>query len=215
MAFLKSTARAGGGGRFGRDSVWTHIHELPDLRSAVSCYSWRVTREPRRLGGGFWVLRDSARAAQIRASAFPLFCLRQAGSGNCPSGIAPRIFGGILVLRHMPENNMSILAMGKSVTVMRSRAAKAMLWLTASLFLLASGWSLNIATYNWFAADFHNEYSRAFASRGNVFFFVALAFFAGLIAVVVIALRSFKRRQDEPAVSNEAKGEVSAHPYTD
>jgi len=185
-----------------RDSVWTHIHELPDLRSAVTCYSWRVTREPRCLGERFWVLRDSARAAQIRASAFPLFCLRQAGSGNCPSGIAPRIFGGILVLRYMPENNMSILAMGKSVTVMRSRAAKAMLWLTASLFLLASGWSLN-------------EYSRAFASRGNIFFFVALAFFAGFIAVVVIALRSFKRRQDEPAVSNEAKGEVSAHPYTD
>jgi len=88
MVFLKSHRRAGAGGGFGRDSVWTHIHELPDLSSAVPCYSWRVTREPRRLGGGFWVLRDSARAAQIRASAFP-FAL--------PSGSVVSGFGGILV----------------------------------------------------------------------------------------------------------------------
>jgi len=95
MALLKSTALVADLDL--RGSIWTHIQELPDVRSDSPCYSWRVTREPRRLGGAFWVLRDSARAAQIRAGAFPLLCLRQAGSGNCPSGIAVRIFGGILV----------------------------------------------------------------------------------------------------------------------
>ena len=68
-------------------------------------------------------------------------------------------------------------------------------WVMAVLLLLASGWSFNIATYNWFAADHHTEYSHAYASRGNIFFGVALALFAGFIAVIVALLRSRKKRQ--------------------
>jgi hypothetical protein len=69
-----------------------------------------------------------------------------------------------------------------------------LLWASASLLLLASAWSLNIATYNWFAADLHNEYSRAYASRGNIFFISATVLFAAFILVVVVIIRSRKKR---------------------
>jgi uncharacterized membrane protein YidH (DUF202 family) len=65
----------------------------------------------------------------------------------------------------------------------------------AALLLLASGWSFNIATYNWFAADYHNEYSHAYASRGNIFFIVALALLAAFVWVIVAILRSGKKRR--------------------
>jgi len=41
-------ARSYAQGSLWRDSVWTHIHELPDLLSPALCYSSRVTREARR-----------------------------------------------------------------------------------------------------------------------------------------------------------------------
>lgn len=68
----------------------------------------------------------------------------------------------------------------------------------AALLLLASGWSFNIATYNWFVADHHTEYSHAYASRGNVFSIVALALFAASVSVVVALLRSGRKRRLEP-----------------
>ena len=68
-------------------------------------------------------------------------------------------------------------------------------WIVALLLLLASGWSLNIATYNWFAADFHNEYSRAYASQGNIFFILALALFAASGWTVFTIIRSSKKRR--------------------
>ena len=73
---------------------------------------------------------------------------------------------------------------------MSSKAARVTSWVMAALLLLASGSSLNIATYNWFAADHHNEYSDAYASRGNVFFIVALALFVAFVWVIVSALTS-------------------------
>jgi len=65
----------------------------------------------------------------------------------------------------------------------------------AALLLLASVWSFNIATYNWFAADFHNEYSHAYASRGNIFSVVALALFAGSLVLIVALLRAGNKRR--------------------
>jgi uncharacterized membrane protein YidH (DUF202 family) len=76
-----------------------------------------------------------------------------------------------------------------------SRWTNAMRWLAALLLLLASGWSFNIATYNWFAADHHSEYSHAYASRGNIFFIVALALFAASVSVIVALLRSRKKQR--------------------
>jgi uncharacterized membrane protein YidH (DUF202 family) len=78
---------------------------------------------------------------------------------------------------------------------MGSRAARVASWMLAAFLLLASGWSFNLATYNWFAADFHNEYSHAYASRGNIFSIVALALFAASVCVVVAVLRSGKKRR--------------------
>ncbi len=49
--------------------------------------------------------------------------------------------------------------------------------------------------YNWFAADFHNEYSHAYASRGNIFSIVALALFAASVSVIVALRRSGKRKR--------------------
>ena len=46
-----------------------------------------------------------------------------------------------------------------------------------------------------FAADFHNEYSHAFATRGNIFFIVALALLAASVAVVVVLRRSGKKQR--------------------
>jgi uncharacterized membrane protein YidH (DUF202 family) len=68
----------------------------------------------------------------------------------------------------------------------------------AALLLLASGWSFSIATYNWFAADLHTEYIHAYASRGNIFFIIALALFAASVSVTVTLLRSGKNRRLGP-----------------
>jgi drug/metabolite transporter superfamily protein YnfA len=67
-------------------------------------------------------------------------------------------------------------------------------WLAAILLLLGSGWSFNIATYNWFAADQHTEYSRAYGSHGNVFSAVALALLAASVSLMVVNIRSRKKR---------------------
>jgi len=68
-------------------------------------------------------------------------------------------------------------------------------WIIALLLLLASGWSLNVAIYNWWAADFHDKYSHAYASRGNIFSIVALVLFAASISMIVALLRSGKKRR--------------------
>jgi hypothetical protein len=68
-----------------------------------------------------------------------------------------------------------------------------MLWLGDFLLLLASAYSLNIATYNWFAADFHNQSSHAYAMRGNLFFFIAVALFGAFVGVAIILIRGRKR----------------------
>jgi hypothetical protein len=79
---------------------------------------------------------------------------------------------------------------------MSPRASRVAAWVVAALLLLlASGWSFNLATYNWFAADFHNEYSHAYASRGNIFSIVALALFAASVSVIVTLRRSGKRKR--------------------
>lgn len=51
---------------------------------------------------------------------------------------------------------------------------KVVKWGGVVLLLFASGWAFNIATYNWFAADHHNEYSHDYAMRGNLFFLLSL-----------------------------------------
>ena len=78
---------------------------------------------------------------------------------------------------------------------MKINTKAVLLWTSAVLLLLASLCSLNIATYNWFAADFHNQYSHDFAFRGNIFFFLALALFAAFIFVVVAIFRSARKRR--------------------
>jgi len=70
--------------------------------------------------------------------------------------------------------------------------------MVAAFLLIAFGWSLNLATYNWFAADFHNQYSHAYKSRGNIFSIVALALFAASESVVVALRRSRTKRQVGP-----------------
>jgi hypothetical protein len=77
---------------------------------------------------------------------------------------------------------------------MAAKGKTILLWTSAPLLLLASAWSFNIATYNWFAADFHNEYSHAYASRGNYFFVLTVAFFAAFVWVIVTIIRSRKKR---------------------
>jgi len=72
-------------------------------------------------------------------------------------------------------------------------------WLAAILLLLASVWCLNIAFSNWFAADFHNQYSRAYASRGNIFSIVALVLLAVSAWVIVATLRSAQKRRKAKA----------------
>jgi len=67
-------------------------------------------------------------------------------------------------------------------------------WITAGLSLVASIWSFNLATYNWFAADHHNEYSHAFALRGNAFSILSIALFVVFISLLIIALRSRKKK---------------------
>jgi uncharacterized membrane protein YdfJ with MMPL/SSD domain len=73
---------------------------------------------------------------------------------------------------------------------------KTILWcIIALVLLLASGWSLNVALYNLWAADFHSEYSHAYASRGTVFFFVALVLFGTFASMLVAIFRLVKKRQ--------------------
>jgi len=78
---------------------------------------------------------------------------------------------------------------------MNSKTARVAFWVMAVLLFLGAGWSFNIATFNWFAADFHNEYSHAFATRGNIFFIVALALLAASVSVVVVLRRSGKKQR--------------------
>jgi hypothetical protein len=78
---------------------------------------------------------------------------------------------------------------------MDSRVSRVTYWVVAVLLLLGSGWSFNIAFYNWWAADFHNQYSHAYASRGTVFFVVALALFGTFVSVVIAILRWSKKRR--------------------
>lgn len=65
----------------------------------------------------------------------------------------------------------------------------------AVLLLAGAAWSFNLATYNWFAADLHDEYSHTYALRGNIFSVVALALFTGSVLMVVGILRSRKKRR--------------------
>jgi len=76
-----------------------------------------------------------------------------------------------------------------------SRAARVVWWLVAATLLLASAWSFNLATYNWYVADMHDKYSELYASRGNVFFIVALALFGAAVWVIVALFRSRKKRR--------------------
>ena len=58
--------------RHGRDSVWTHIHELPDLLSPALCYSSQVTREARRSRRALLGFRATAPAPpRFERAAFP------------------------------------------------------------------------------------------------------------------------------------------------
>ena len=76
---------------------------------------------------------------------------------------------------------------------MSSRPARLALWSMAALLLLASAWSFNLATYNWFASDFHDKYSHLYASRGNVFSVVALVLSIASVWVVAALIRSHKK----------------------
>ena len=79
--------------------------------------------------------------------------------------------------------------------MMNINAKAVLLWISAALLLFASAWSLNIAISNWWAADFHTEYRHAYASRGNTFFFVALAFCGAFAGMVVAIFRLRKKRR--------------------
>jgi FtsH-binding integral membrane protein len=74
-----------------------------------------------------------------------------------------------------------------------SQFARAMYYLVAGLLLVASGVSFNAAFANWFFADFHNENSRSYVSRGNIWFLLALIFLAGCIWLVIAISRSIKK----------------------
>jgi len=76
-----------------------------------------------------------------------------------------------------------------------SNSAVMMRWLMVAALLFVSGWFLNIATYNWFAADSRGDYSHSYALRGNIFFVAALVLFAASVWVTVATLRSRKKRR--------------------
>ena len=78
---------------------------------------------------------------------------------------------------------------------MSSRAARVAWWLVAATLLLVSAWSFNLATYNWYAAKMHDNYSQVYASRANVFFIVAPALFGAGVWVIVALFRSRKKRR--------------------
>lgn len=73
-----------------RDSVWTHIHELPDLLSPALCYSSRVTREARRSRRALLGFRATAPAPpRFERAAFPFssrFRCVQIRAYPCPQG---------------------------------------------------------------------------------------------------------------------------------
>jgi len=75
-----------------------------------------------------------------------------------------------------------------------SKPAEVMRWLIVAALLFVSGWFLNLATYNWFAADFRGDYSHSYALRGNIFFVAALVLIAASVWVTVATLRSRKKR---------------------
>src|SRR5580704_4907409 len=78
-----------------RDSVWTHIHELPDLRSGRLCYSWRVTRESRRSRRALLGFRATAPAhPRFERAPSPLLYL---------PGSVVSTYGRILVLKAKGE----------------------------------------------------------------------------------------------------------------
>jgi TRAP-type C4-dicarboxylate transport system permease small subunit len=78
---------------------------------------------------------------------------------------------------------------------MTVRGRKVLVWTSAVLLLIASGWALNIATYDWYGADFHNEYSHAYASQGNRFFILAVALFGAFAWMVVAIIRSSRKHK--------------------
>jgi len=80
---------------------------------------------------------------------------------------------------------------------MSSTLYKAMCWIAAVLLLALSAWSCNLAAFNWYAADFHDEYSRAHASRGNIFFFIALACLIASVTIIVVMVRRMKKPRPE------------------
>jgi hypothetical protein len=79
---------------------------------------------------------------------------------------------------------------------MKATNTKLVGWGAVVLLVLASGWAFNIAAYNWFAADHHNEYSRAYAVRGNLFFLLSLILLALSLGGILKLARSRKNRDD-------------------
>ena len=77
---------------------------------------------------------------------------------------------------------------------MNSTFSKVMCWIAAALLLALSAWSCNLAAFNWFAADFHDEYRHVHELRGNIFFCIALASLTGCVTMVVLVVRRWKRR---------------------
>ena len=78
---------------------------------------------------------------------------------------------------------------------MTVRVWKVLGWTGAVFLLIASAWSLNVATYDWFGADFHNEYSHAYASQGNRFFILAVGLFGGFVWAVVMTARYSRKNK--------------------
>lgn len=70
-------------------------------------------------------------------------------------------------------------------------------WTLAGLLFVAAAVCLNDALASWYFADFHNEYSRAYASRGNRLFLLAGGFLAGFVLVVIRAVRGAKKRKSD------------------
>jgi Zn-dependent protease with chaperone function len=81
---------------------------------------------------------------------------------------------------------------------MTVRVRKVLGWTSAVFLLVASAWFFNVATYDWFGADFHNEYSHAYAAQGNRFFILAVALFVAFVWAVVVTIR-FSRRNKSRA----------------
>jgi hypothetical protein len=75
------------------------------------------------------------------------------------------------------------------------KSTTAIYWVIAGVAFAVAGWLLNLATYNWFAADFHGPYSRVYASRGNWFFFGALVFFAICVCAIIALLQRRRKRR--------------------